>query len=1118
MNQQLRWIRRIQPGARAATTALATVVAFAFTLGCGDEPPEESLGSKAQAFTPGPGAVLTGFRAETHGFGWENATWLKTVHNIVFDIDIHTEALCGGMAFAAVDHFLAGRQTDQYWYPPATGTQLREFIYQRQMHSLGFETGPSAGNIAAWAGMSGLGNGELGTSMVGEWNKMVAEIQQGRPVILGLRVWEERPPIVAPSKAGHQIVAFGFDAHGYAGDFGAHRQDIQIFAYDPNLPGENLTLVFHEESVANGDPVPVLQYEGRFDEDACVAGCVAGGGTTESCEPGCDRSGQALQFQYDAFFVENYQAHVPPPADPPPAYTDGLVHELIVQFVNNGDDLRGGNDIANIKVGFVDMSTQTLANINGSQTWDGNSNSPGREYVRFKLATPMPADQFLWMEISDTFSGGVNSDNWDIDAINVFPVTADASVKPANHWSAPGPRRLTGRRDPYKFSLERPLGYITQLDLEFLTATPFLYDPLNPPTLAPPEQLRVEVLLPDGRTQVEDVANQDLSYEFGTTNTASVVLNRPIWPCELDELRVRVIRPGGSTVTYSMDQLTVRGKGRKTDMATGNTVEFADVIGSYGAYDFTSPTDWIGVPLSHSSCAGGGSEDPGDPSSGGLGTSQPPPDPAAELVDTIYARFYTGGDDLRGGTDNLNLEVATKDNRVLTVENINFSTGMPGSSVTDLAVLLPEAVRLCDLEAIRLTATFGNQPFPMTPDNWNMDLAEFRHHPDADPFTIFGAVRLTNEARVVQNDAFVRECLVPGPELPVTHLSVVDAIHARFYTGADGLAGGTQNLDMTVIKDDLTPIALQNINAGMPLPPNSVIDVVVPLPEPLQLCDIQLLLLQSLSGGVWDMTYAEYRLSPDTFAFAWSPAKTFDQSTTNDFTMIQTLDCPQPEAGPLPNPIPPAATVCTPGDRLYCNDVGACNAEGTACICEDPAHRDPAERCAIWHEVPSNEETACDAGSRTDCNNMGVCSADGAGCICDDPEHWWATDNCSLWHSGPEVVEGSVCTPGDQADCNWLGTCNDAGTACVCTDPQHWWASDNCSVWHSGPEPTDEPEEPQEPPTPVCTAGDQAYCSWMGACNSAGTACVCNQPQNWWWSDRCSQWHNGPDPNQPPAP
>jgi hypothetical protein len=97
----------------------------------------------------------------------------------------------------------------------------------------------------------------------------------------------------------------------------------------------------------------------------------------------------------------------------------------------------------------------------------------------------------------------------------------------------------------------------------------------------------------------------------------------------------------------------------------------------------------------------------------------------------------------------------------------------------------------------------------------------------------------------------------------------------------------------------------------------------------------------------------------------------------------------------------------------------------------------------------------------------------------------------------------TACPPGDQATCNWMGACNSAGNACVCTDPQHWWASENCSTWHAGP---------QSSPDQACAPGDQAFCNWMGACNSTGSGCTCSDAQHWWSSERCSVWHDTAEP------
>jgi hypothetical protein len=95
----------------------------------------------------------------------------------------------------------------------------------------------------------------------------------------------------------------------------------------------------------------------------------------------------------------------------------------------------------------------------------------------------------------------------------------------------------------------------------------------------------------------------------------------------------------------------------------------------------------------------------------------------------------------------------------------------------------------------------------------------------------------------------------------------------------------------------------------------------------------------------------------------------------------------------------------------------------------------------------------------------------------------------------PEVVEytqalKTVCSPGSQAYCNYMGTCNSAGTACVCTDFNHRKPEDRCAVWY----------QVIIPPGQMCVPGSRYECSWKGTCESSGMACKCDY---WWHGPTC---------------
>ena len=224
--------------------------------------------------------------------------------------------------------------------------------------------------------------------------------------------------------------------------------------------------------------------------------------------------------------------------------------------------------------------------------------------------------------------------------------------------------------------------------------------------------------------------------------------------------------------------------------------------------------------------------------------------------------------------------------------------------------------------------------------------------------------------------------------------------------------------------------------------------------------------------------------------------------------------------------------VCSPGTvDDYCHWRGTCNGQGTECVCQDPDHYLAAEQCAQFHvstsaaditsvvaaaaaandhcppliNIPTPTPTAplssspsspstepsgtpsrvpvlvptaapsittdtptevphisvsltasptatasvCD---RAYCNQRGVCTlvSGVATCACYDFYHYWPSEQCSERHDGRELQPGQVCYP-DTKDqyCSWLGTCNSDGSACVCDEPTHRLPEEQCQVWHA---------------------------------------------------------------------
>lgn len=148
------------------------------------------------------------------------------------------------------------------------------------------------------------------------------------------------------------------------------------------------------------------------------------------------------------------------------------------------------------------------------------------------------------------------------------------------------------------------------------------------------------------------------------------------------------------------------------------------------------------------------------------------------------------------------------------------------------------------------------------------------------------------------------------------------------------------------------------------------------------------------------------------------------------------------------------------------------------------------------------------------CNYNGVCAADGLACECFDPAHRSPVDACDEWRPSTNsptpapapLPSGQVCVPFDGEYCSYNGYCLSTGDGCACWDESHYWPSQLCSTYQHGPE--------LESAGDCCVPGYvDFYCSWMGECAPDGLSCVCNDPEHYWASDRCQQYHDGPDPN-----
>lgn len=214
--------------------ALAGAVAIPGPARAGDGPTQPS--------------AQTGFDPREHGFAFTNYFEGDVLVDIPLigkvDLGDSTYGLCGGMSCAALDTFAAGGAAPPGDDPPASGTQLRSYLYGRQMDTFKDHDAFLVVRLVAWSWRpiesTWLWTGLYELSQ-GQFHDVVApSIEDGRPATLCVIRSDihDYTPADALSEDGflenHQVLAIGFRSCVATSGAGAHWG---IDVYDPNQPG-----------------------------------------------------------------------------------------------------------------------------------------------------------------------------------------------------------------------------------------------------------------------------------------------------------------------------------------------------------------------------------------------------------------------------------------------------------------------------------------------------------------------------------------------------------------------------------------------------------------------------------------------------------------------------------------------------------------------------------------------------------------------------------------------------------------------------------------------------------------------------------------------------------------
>lgn len=346
----------------------------------GDNRMAEFLFAAGEA-PPSP-PVRTAFAPTLHGFKFANR-----FKNLTGVFDITTGGLCGGMVYAALDYYYAHKRIPQQTYMPAEGTRLQSYLYtrnwneiERNLHrwgELGFNpAGARNREIFGW-GLQ-VGSGRLG--------EMMASIDRGRPIPLSLQMCGDDCACRGGGggrvdcPGNHVVLAIGYELGRYRGIQGEHPEDVRIFIYDPNVPGQTLTL--------RADATNAWYFE-------------------EERPDGRDR-------RWRAYFADNNYSVSTPPTIPDQEIA------LIIEFQTGGDDLRGGNDNVDVIVNRNGLPPVRFGNVNKGKRWkDGTSQTVALEMTTSARHAADLAATVSGVRLVTSFGGGGGGDNWDLDWIGV---------------------------------------------------------------------------------------------------------------------------------------------------------------------------------------------------------------------------------------------------------------------------------------------------------------------------------------------------------------------------------------------------------------------------------------------------------------------------------------------------------------------------------------------------------------------------------------------------------------------------------------------------------------------------------------------------------------------------
>lgn len=465
---------------------------------------------------------------------------------------------------------------------------------------------------------------------------------------------------------------------------------------------------------------------------------------------------------------------------------------LIVQFDTGGDDLRGGNDNVHLVVMLKSGTQLRFENVNEKKYWGNNSSNK----VMRALPAGTKLEDVVGVRIETTFSGGLGGDNWNLDRLLVsvqtgsetrplydkrgtplFRFTGDQRVREFRFSStlppAPG-RRVMTRFDPavHGFKFENRFtvpvevlgfnfgnfsglcGGMAYAALDYFRAGITIPQQNYMPARGMP---LYDYLLNRQQTSVKSNLDKWGEYGFnpgGARNREFFNWGLQLGSGRLGELQSRIDR--GEPVPLGLqdcgnDCACPSGKcpGNHQVLAIG--YEMGRYRGDLGAniedlsifvYDPNYPNRTMTL-RPHVDGAMYLYREEGQYRVGAcrwrayftdMKYTRATPPVIPNNPNELIATFFTGGDDLRGGNDNVHLVLLMRSGATIRHDNVNDKQRWSEGSTQSISRPLPINFRVEDLIGVRIETTFGGG---IGGDNWDLKWFKFETKLNGNTHTSF---------------------------------------------------------------------------------------------------------------------------------------------------------------------------------------------------------------------------------------------------------------------------------------------------------------------------------------------------------------------------------------------